>query len=201
MTLSLDEKFAYMASGHPYNDLDPRLERLRDQATQKTEALNQAGSTAEKERLFRELAGHVGARPFVNPNFRCEFGRNITVGDDFYANYDCVILDGAPVTIGNHVLFGPKVGLYTSNHLFDAAERRRGGCVAKPITIGDDCWLAANVSVMPGMTIGAHTIIGAGSVVTHAIPSGVIAAGNPCRVLRQITSADRTGFDPTSGMN
>lgn len=196
--MTLDEKFAYMATGQPYNDLDPRLEALRDQATVKTDALNRATSMQQRETLFRALVGSVGQRPLVNPNFRCEFGRNIHVGDDFYANYDCVILDGAPVTIGNHVLFGPKVGLYTSNHLFDATERQRGGCVACPIKIGDNCWLAANVSVAPGVTIGAKTIIGAGSVVTHDIPANVVAAGNPCRVLRPITAADRTGFDPTN---
>ena len=104
------------------------------------------------------------------------------------------MLDGAPITIGDHVLFGPKVGLYTSNHLFDATERQNGGCIAKPITIGDRCWLAAKVSVLPGVTIGDNTIVGAGSVVTHDLPSNVLAAGNPCRVLRPITAADRTEF-------
>ncbi|PTM23662.1 acetyltransferase [Lactobacillus sp. PFC-70] len=198
MTLTLDEKFAYMATGQPYNDLDPRLEDLRDQATQKTDTLNREPRMAKKAQLFQALVQYAGVDPIINPNFRCEFGRNISVGDHFYANYDCVILDGAPVTIGNRVLFGPKVGLYTSNHLFAASERPTGGCIAKPITVGDNCWLAANVSVTPGVTIGANTIIGAGSVVTHDIPENVIAAGNPCRVLRPITDADRTGFDPTS---
>ncbi len=138
--------------------------------------------------------GSAGQQPFVNPNFRVEFGRNIHVGDQFYANYDCVMLDGAPITIGDHVLFGPKVGLYTSNHLFDATERQNGGCIAKPITIGDRCWLAANVTVLPGVTIRDKTIVGAGSVVTHDLPSNVLAAGNPCQVLRPITAVDRTGF-------
>lgn len=197
--MNLDEKFAYMATGKPYADVDPELDALRDQSTLKTDALNRESDPAKKVTLFRQLVGRVGARPFVNPNFRCEFGRNITIGDDFYANYDCVILDGAPVTIGDHVLFGPKVGLYTSNHLFNGAERRTGGCIGKPITIGDNCWLAANVSVAPGVTIGANTIIGAGSVVTHAIPANVIAAGNPCRVLRAITDEDKTGFNPANG--
>ena len=198
MTLTLDEKFAYMATGQPYNDLDPRLEDLRDQATQQTDALNREPRMTNKAQLFQALVQHAGVDPIINPNFRCEFGRNISVGDHFYSNYDCVILDGAPVTIGNRVLFGPKVGLYTSNHLFAASERPTGGCIAKPITVGDNCWLAANVSVTPGVTIGANTIIGAGSVVTHDIPENVIAAGNPCQVLRPITDADRTGFDPTS---
>ncbi|WP_125768958.1 sugar O-acetyltransferase [Lapidilactobacillus wuchangensis] len=196
--MNLTEKFAYMATGKPYNDLDPKLTQLRDEATLKTNALNRENDPDKKEILLRSLIGAAGEAPFINPNFRCEFGRNIFVGDNFYANYDCVILDGAAVTIGDNVLFGPKVGLYTSNHLFDATERRAGGCIAKPITIGNRCWLAANVSVTPGVTIGDNTIIGAGSVVTHDIPANVIAAGNPCRVIRAITDADRTGFEANS---
>lgn len=192
--MNLQEKFAYMATGKPYNDLDPVLVAARDQATAKTNALNTTDDPAERMRLFTALVGSTGADPVVNPNFRCEFGTNIHVGRDFYANYDVVMLDGGRITIGDRVLFGPKVGLYTSNHLFDPTERQLGGCIAKPITIGDQCWLAANVSVMPGVTIGENTIIGANSVVTHDIPANVIAAGNPCRVLRPITAADKTGF-------
>lgn len=191
--MDLSDKFNYMATGDPYNDLDSELVEARRVATLKTTALNTATGT-EKESLFRQLVGKAGESPVVEPNFRVEFGRNIRVGDAFYANYDCVMLDGAPISIGNHVLFGPKVGLYTSNHLFDARERELGGCIAKPITVGDRCWLAANVTVLPGVTIGAGTIIGAGSVVTHDIPAGVIAAGNPCQVIRAITTADQTGF-------
>lgn len=174
--MNLDEKFAYMATGQPYRDTDDELTALRDQATLTTNAVNATADLATKETLLRQLVGSAGKRPFVNPNFRVEFGRNIHLGDDFYANYDCVMLDGAPITIGDHVLLGPKVGLYTSNHLFDATERVNGGCIAKPITIGD------------------HTIIGGGSVVTHDIPANVIAAGNPCQVIRPITAADKTGY-------
>lgn len=192
--MDLQEKFAYMATGKPYDDLDPLLIAARDCATAKTNALNATDDPAERARLFTALVGSTGADPVVNPNFRCEFGANIHVGRQFYANYDVVMLDGGKITIGDHVLFGPRVGLYTSNHLFDPVERQTGGCIAKPITIGDDCWLAANVAVMPGVTIGAGTIIGANSVVTHSIPANVIAAGNPCQVLRPITAADKTGF-------
>ena len=191
--MNLEEKFAFMATGKPYDDMDPLLLAVRDEATAKTDALNNEHEPAKRNALFRKLVGQTGFKPFVNPNFHCEFGRNIRVGDHFYANYDCTILDGAPVTIGNHVLFGPKVGLYTSNHLFDPLERQLGGCIAKQIVVGDGCWLAANVTVLPGVTIGAGTIIGAGSVVTHDIPARVIAAGNPCEVLREITAADKTG--------
>lgn len=192
--MDLDKKFDYMSTGKPYNDLDPLLIQTRSLSVELTTKINKEPDENKKEGLIRELFGSVGKAPVVEPNFRCEFGRNIHVGDHFYANYDCVILDGAKVTIGDRVLFGPKVGLYTSNHLFDARERKIGGCIAKPITIGNRCWLAANVTVLPGVTIGSDTIIGAGSVVTHNIPNNVIAAGNPCKVIRPITKADKTGF-------
>lgn len=194
--MTLEEKFTYMATGEPYNDLDPLLIEARDQATLKTNAINDENNIEKKSKLISRLFGSTGKDPFVNPNFRCEFGNNIHVGDNFYANYDCTILDGAPVTIGNNVLFGPKVGLYTSNHLFDAQERQLGGCIAKPIHIGNCCWLGANVSVTQGVTIGDNTIIGAGSVVTHDIPANVIAAGSPAKIIRLITDKDKTGFDP-----
>ena len=197
--MSLRTKFNYMATGRPYNDAEPRLDALRDLVTLKTNNINNEADHAKKEVLIRELFGSTGKHPFVNPNFRCEFGFNIHVGDNFYANYDCVILDGAPVYIGNNVLLGPKVGLYTSNHLFDPEERKNGGCVAHSIGIGDNVWLGAGVTVTPDKIIGCNSIIGAGSVVVHDIPDGVIAAGNPCKVIRKITFADRTCFDPNSG--
>lgn len=193
--MNLDEKFAYMATGQTYNDLDPILVSARKESTKLTTAINNEQDMAKKEVLIRNLFDSAGMAPDLNPNFRCEFGRNIHVGDYFYANYDTVILDGAKVTIGDRVLFGPKVGLYTSNHSFDARERELGGCIAKPISIGNRCWLAANVTVLPGVTIGDDVIIGAGSVVTHDIPSNVIAVGNPCHVLREITEADKIGFN------
>lgn len=196
--MSLRTKFNYMATGRPYNDAEPRLDALRDLATLKTNNINNEADHAKKGVLIRELFGSTGKHPFVNPNFRCEFGFNIHVGDNFYANYDCVILDGAPVYIGNNVLLGPKVGLYTSNHLFDPEERKMGGCVAHSIGIGDNVWLGAGVTVTPNTIIGRNSIIGAGSVVVQDIPDGVIAAGNPCQVIRKITPADRTGFDPNS---
>lgn len=192
--MNLNQKFQFMATGKPYNDLDEQLITVRDQATSLTDAINRENNVEQKAKLITTLFKDAGQDVFMNPNFRCEFGRNISVGDYFYANYDCVILDGAPVTIGDHVLFGPKVGLYTSNHLFDPNERVLGGCIAKPIVVGNRCWLAANVTVLPGVTIGDDVIIGAGSVVTKDIPSHVIAAGNPCRVIRPITEADKTGF-------
>lgn len=104
--MTLKEKFVYMATGKPYNDLDPLLIEARNKATEDTNKLNAENDPAKKEELIRKLFGSAGKTPFVNPNFRCEFGQNIHVGDNFYANYDCVILDGAPVTIGDNTIIG-----------------------------------------------------------------------------------------------
>ena len=104
------------------------------------------------------------------------------------------MLDANPITIGDHVLIGPRVGLYTANHAIDARERIAGGCYARPITIGSGVWIGGNVDIMGGVTIGENSIIGAGSVVTKDIPPHVIAAGTPCRVIREITDRDKTGF-------
>lgn len=118
-------------------------------------------------------------------------GNNISIGDDTFFNFGCIIFDMGEVTIGKNVMFGPRVGIYTINHAFDPAERIQNIVVSKPIYIGDRVWVAADVKILQGVTIGEDSIIGAGSVVTHDIPAGVIAAGNPCRVLRKITEADK----------
>lgn len=137
----------------------------------------------------------IGKGVHFEPNFRCEFGFNITIGDNFYANFDCVMLDGGVIDIGNNVLFGPRVGIYTSNHATNAKERAAGGCYAKPVKIGNNVWIGAGVHINQGVTIGNNTIIGSGSVITKSIPENVIAAGVPCKVIREITEEDRTGFE------
>ena len=135
------------------------------------------------------------------PTFRCEFGRNIHIGDNFYANFDCVMLDGGGIYIGDHVLLAPRVGIYTSNHAIDPLERAVGACFAKPVRIGHRVWIGAGVHINPGVTIGEGTIIGSGSVVTADIAPMVIAAGVPCKVLRAISEKDKTGFDPLRECN
>jgi len=106
------------------------------------------------------------------------------------------MLDGGGIEIGNNVLLGPRVGIYTSNHAIDPAERVAGGCYAKPVKIGNNVWVGGGVNINQGVTIGDNTVIGSGSVVTRSIPANVVAAGVPCRVIREITEADRTGFRP-----
>ncbi|MBP2623675.1 O-acetyltransferase [Streptococcus oricebi] len=181
-----------------YNDLTPELVEAREKVVFLTNAYNESfgKSAQEREAILKELFHSIGSNVHFEPTLRCEFGYNTSIGDNFYANFDCVLLDGGGITIGNNVLFGPRVGLYTSNHAIDAQERSQGACYAKPITIGDNVWLGAGVHVNQGVTIGKNSVIGSGSVVTHDIPDNVVAAGVPCRVIRQITENDRTGYQP-----
>lgn len=194
----LDQQFEHVRSGRMYNDLTPELIAAREQAVLLTNEYNAAFSQSveTRERILRRLLGSIGSRVHFEPTFRCEFGRNIHIGNDFYANFDCVMLDGGGIYIGNNVLLAPRVGIYTSNHAIDATERAAGGCFAKPVRIGNRVWVGAGVHINPGVTIGDDTIIGSGSVVTKDVPAGVIAAGVPCKVVRKVTPEDRTGFDP-----
>lgn len=185
----LDRQFAHMRTGQMYNDLSPELVAARQQAVLLANAYNEAfaGPADERQALLRRLLGSMGSRVHFEPGFRCEFGRNIHIGDNFYANFDCIMLDGGGIHIGNDVLLAPRVGIYTANHAIDATERAAGGCFAKPVRIGNRVWIGAGCHLNPGVTIGDDSIIGSGSVVTRDIPPGVIAAGVPCRVVRAIT--------------
>jgi maltose O-acetyltransferase len=187
-----------MQSGEMYNDLRPELIEARARAVIMADEYNRAFGQAEKlrETILRRLLKSVGSGTHFEPTFRCEFGFNISVGARFYANFDCIILDGAEVTIGDYVLFGPRVGIYTVNHAINAEERAAGACYAKPVTIGHRVWIGGGVNINQGVTIGDNSIIGAGSIVTKDVPPNVIAAGVPCRVIRPITEADRVGFQP-----
>ena len=145
----------------------------------------------ERERRIREIVGEIGEGFDILSPFFCDFGENIHIGRNFYANHNLSILDGGRVTIGDSVFIAPNVVLTTAGHAIDPEQRDRGLEIALPITIGSHVWLGANVTVLPGVTIGDNVVIGAGSVVTKDIPDNVIAVGNPCRVLRAITEADR----------
>lgn len=195
---TLQEQREFIWSGAMYNDLTDEIVKARENTVFLTNKYNQSFGQPMEERvkILRELVNSCGDDVHFEPTFRCEFGYNITIGEHFYANFDCIILDGAKVTIGDHVLFAPRVGIYTSNHAFNAEERNNGACFAKPVTIGNNVWVGAGVHITQGVTIGDNTIIGAGSVVTKDIPANVVAAGNPCRVLREITEKDKTGWVP-----
>lgn len=142
---------------------------------------------AERRSLLRRLFGRVGENATVVPPFHCDYGYNIEVGENFFLNAGCVILDGAKVSFGDNVFVAPHCGFYTAGHPLDVARRNQGLEYARPITIGDNVWIGAEVCVLPGVSIGEGSVIGAGSVVTKDIPAHVLAFGNPCRVIRQLT--------------
>lgn len=147
----------------------------------------------KKNEIMRQIIeknGYIKGSFVITAPFHCDYG-NISIGDNFYTNYNCTILDGAMVTFGDNVFIAPNCVFSTAGHAIDAAQRAQGLEIAWPITIGNDVWICANVCVLPGVTIGDGTVIGAGSVVNKDIPSGVVAAGNPCRVIRKITDEDR----------
>lgn len=182
-----------MLSGQLYIADDKELKVNFCYAKELTRKIN---ATTEKEleyrgKLIKQLFKSVGDNVYIEPPFRCDYGKNITIGHNFYANYDCIILDVCDVIIGNNVFFAPRVSLYSAAHPIDAEIRNSKLEYGKKIVIGDNVWLGGNVIVNPGVTIGNNVVIGSGSVVTKDIPSDVIAVGNPCKVLRKITKEDK----------
>ena len=186
-----------MLSGQLYDAGDETLTAARGRAKRLTWRYHQLDPTDwdSRTQILQELLGHLGEDSWIEPPFRCDYGTQISIGDHFFANYDCIFLDVAPITIGIQVMFGPRVCLYTAGHPLDAATRNTGLDFGKPIAIGDDVWLGGNVVVLPGVTIGAGTVVAAGSVVRRDLPPHVLAAGNPCQVLRSITEADRLKWE------
>ncbi len=143
-----------------------------------------ASQRGERERIVRELLGGIGASFVLHSPFRCDFGTQITIGDHFTGNFNLTILDEAPVHIGDHVFIGPNVGIYTVTHALHPDQRNEGVMRSRPVRIEDDVWIGAQAVILPGVTVGRGAVVGAGSVVTRDIPAGMLAAGNPCRVLR-----------------
>ena len=172
--------------------LDEELLALHNNSKRITRLLNSTLETerARRRELVQELFASAGEGAYIEPPFYCDYGVNTSVGKNFYCNYDCVFLDCGKITVGNNVMLGPKVALYAVNHAIDPAVRSQGHDYPVPITIGSNVWIGGSVVVCPGVTIGDNTVIGAGSVVTKDIPSNVVAAGNPCRVIRPITQED-----------
>ena len=144
--------------------------------------------------ILKKIFASMGENVTVNTPFWCDYGYNTTVGDYFFANHNCQILDGGKVRFGNHVFIAPNCTFTTAEHALDADQRNKGLEVALPITVGDNVWIGAGCIILGGVTIGDNTVIGAGSVVTRDIPSGVIAVGVPCRVMRKITDNDKKRY-------
>ncbi|MBY0756843.1 sugar O-acetyltransferase [Clostridium sardiniense] len=186
-----------MLSGNLYMANDEELRRDNKKSRMLTRLFN--NSTEEqiqyRKELLKELFEKTGENLYIEPPFRCDYGCHISVGNNFYANYDCIIVDVCKVEIGENVLFGPRVGIYTAGHPIDAEIRDTGLEFGKPVKIGNSVWVGGSTVINPGVTIGNNVVIGSGSVVTKDIPDNVVAAGNPCRVLRQITDEDKAYWD------
>ena len=146
---------------------------------------------AGQREVLKKLLGKTGENFILTAPFWCDYGYNIELGENFYANHNLVILDGAKVTFGDNVFIGPDCGFHTAGHPIDFERRNRGLEYAYSITVGDNVWIGAGVQVMPGVTIGSNVVIGGGSVVVKDIPSNCVAVGNPCHVLRAITEEDK----------
>lgn len=194
--MTFDEQKEYILQGNMYNDLTPELINARKKAVKLTNKYNSTLNKLKKEKILKKILKSCGNNCYFEPNFRCEFGYNIKIGNNFYANFDCIMLDGGSIEIGDNVLFGPRVGIYTSNHAFDKEERNNGACYAKPVKIGNNVWIGADVNINQGVTIGDNSIIGSGSVITKDIPSNVVACGIPCKVIKTIDEKDKTGYKP-----
>lgn len=177
-----------MIKGKLYNSEDIELKEARIYAKTLCQEYNQlaADDVTKKNELLRKLLGKTGKNFKIEPNFFCDYGFNIEIGENFYMNHNSVILDCAKVKFGNNVMVGPNCGFYTAIHPMKPEERNTFKEYAKPITIGDNVWLGGNVTILPGVTIGSNTVIGAGSVVTKDIPPNLLAFGNPCKPVKPI---------------
>ena len=186
-----------MLSGRLYCHRDPELVADFIRGKEITQEYNTTTVDQQERRteLIRMLFESVGENVKIEPPLHCDYGCHITVGDNFYANYNCIFLDVSKVKIGNDVMFGPEVKVFAAGHPIDAAVRDAQLEFGKPITIGNSVWVGGGSIINPGVTIGDNVVIGAGSVVVRDIPSNSVAVGNPCRVIRKISDADKAYWE------
>jgi len=178
-----------MLRGELYLATDPDLVAARTRARQLWQRFNATdpADTDGARAVLTQLLGGVGAGAWIEAPFYCDYGAQITLGENVFVNMNCVFLDPAPIHIGAQAQLGPGVQLLTASHPLDAAQRAAGPELARPITIGARAWLGGGVIVAPGVTVGADTVVGAGSIVVRDLPPGVLAVGNPCRIVRRLT--------------
>lgn len=185
-----------MLRGKPYKSFEETLLNERQHAKELLFDFNALRPSEIKERngIIKNLFGKTGESFFIEPPFRCDYGYNIEIGENFYSNYNCIILDCAKVTIGNNVFLAPNVGIYTAGHPIHYEPRNEEYEYAFPISIGNNVWIGGNTVINPGVNIGDNCVIGSGSVITKDIPANCIAVGNPCRVIREITDEDKNYY-------
>ncbi|WP_036653302.1 sugar O-acetyltransferase [Paenibacillus pini] len=177
-----------MLLGELYNASVPELIQDRDNARKLTRLFNQTIETEQEERikLLKTLFGSTGENLYIEPNFRCDYGYNIYVGNNFFANFDCIILDVCEVRIGDNCFLAPGVHIYTATHPLDPIERSSGAEYGKPVTIGNNVWLGGGSIINPGVTIGDNVVVASGAVVTKDVPNNVVVGGNPARIIKTI---------------
>ena len=178
-----------MLAGEVYSAVDPELLRELVETREKIHQYNSLhpSETQKMKALLKELLGHIGNdEVIINQPFRCDYGKQISVGKRFFANFNFTVLDEAHVTIGDDCFIGPNVSIYTACHSTDPVRRNSRQEWAKPVTIGNNVWIGGSVTILPGVSIGDNVSIGAGSVVVNDIPSNTVAVGNPCKVIKQI---------------
>jgi maltose O-acetyltransferase len=175
-----------MLAGETYNCLDPDLEIERQRAKALLRRYNLTEDEPERQTILRQLLGEIGQDSIIWPPFYCVYGRNIHIGDHVFLNVMCTILDCNEVHIGNHVMIGPSVQIYTPAHHLQSEPRNQGLEVAKPIVIEDNVWIGGGAILLPGLTIGRNAVVGAGAVVSRNVPANTVVAGNPARVIREI---------------
>lgn len=182
-----------MISGKPYKAFSDELLAERQNAKEQIFMFNsfRPGEVEQRNKLIKRLFGKTKNTFFIEPPFRCDYGYNIEIGENFYSNYNLIIIDCAKVTIGDNVLIGPNVGIYTAGHPIHFEPRNQEFEYAIPVFIGNNVWIGGNVVINPGVTIGENSVIGSGSIVTKDIPANVIAFGNPCKVFREIDEKDK----------
>jgi len=181
-----------MIAGELYDPLDKQLVEDRLQTRLLIKALNDGreDETEQRSRILKELIPNAAPDLWLQPPFYCDYGYNMQVGERVFFNFNCIVLDVAPVTIGSRTMFGPNVQVYTATHPLNHIKRSSGLEYAKPIVIGEDVWIGGSAVICPGVTIGDRSVIGAGSVVTKDIPADVFAAGNPCKVIRSLAQEE-----------
>lgn len=177
-----------MLAGELYFAADAELTQVRENARRLTRLYNGTLETELSERtaLLKELFGSVGSNAYIEPSIRCDYGANIYVGDNFYANFDSVFLDVCDIKIGHNCFIAPGVHIYTATHPLDPIERTSGAEYGKPVTIGDNVWIGGRAVINPGVTIGHNAVIASGSVVVKDVPDNVVVGGNPARIIKEI---------------
>ncbi|ABS40490.1 sugar O-acetyltransferase [Clostridium botulinum] len=175
-----------MLSGELYRAMDEELVKEHIRAQQLLAEFNNSLGE-DKSELLKSLFGKVGDNFSIKPTFHCDYGSNIYVGENFFANYDCIILDVCKVTIGDNCMLAPRVCIYTATHPLDAETRISGLEYGKPVVIGDNVWIGGNSVIVPGVTIGNNVVVAAGSIVVNDIPDNVVVAGNPAKIIKHLT--------------